>query len=171
MRQHLETTLSPNFLAFKQWMKINTLEDKYTESIYNTATISDPNTTTNIEEILGRKEEEAWRKSSKSEINNFLKRGSLEKFMRREAHSKGREIIPFRWVFEIKHKVNNTIRYKTRLCVKGFHQVERINYIKSFSPVAISSRIAILLSTKLHLKNHEWIFEMLTLKYFFWTQN
>ena len=92
------------------------------ELIFNTSTTSDPGTSTSMQEALDGTDKESWKQSAKSEIENFLKRGSWEKVERKEAISKGRKIIPYKWVFKIKHKLNNTIRYKMRLCVKGFHQ-------------------------------------------------
>ena len=94
------------------------------------------------------------------EIENFPKRESREKVSRNEAVQHRSKIIPCKWVFKIKHKFNNTIRYKARLCVKGFHQVAVVDYTKSFSPVANSSTIAILLSTTLHMEDQGWTCKM-----------
>ena len=65
--------------------QINTSENEEIESIYNTATISDPNTPSNIEEALRENEKEAWKKLEELKINNFMKRGSWEKVSREEA--------------------------------------------------------------------------------------
>ena len=56
-------------------------------------------------------------------------------------------------MFKIKHKLNNTIRYKTS-------QVPGVDCTKSFSPVASSSTIAILLLTTLHIEDQGWTCEM-----------
>ena len=68
------------------------------------------------------------KKSAELEINNFMKRGSSEKVSREEAELEGRKIIPCKWVFIIKHEIDNTVRYETRLHVKGFHQVSGVDY-------------------------------------------
>ena len=94
------------------------------------------------------------------EIKNFMKRGSWEKVVREEAESEGRKIIPCKWLIKIKRELYNTVRYKTRLCVKGVHQVLGIDYTESFSPVANMSTIAILLLSTLHMENHRWIYKM-----------
>ena len=92
-------------------------------------------------------------KIKKSEIENFLNRGSWEKVSRKEAPIEGRRIILYKLESKFKHKLNDTIRYKTRLCVKGFHQVPGMDYTSSFSPVASSSEISIPLSTMLKIKD------------------
>ena len=86
-----------------------------------------------------------------------MKRGLWEKVSREEAELAGRKIIPCKWVFKIKHELNN---YKTRLCVKRSHQVPGVDYTKLFSPVANMSTIAILLLTTLHMEDHGWICKM-----------
>ena len=63
------------------------------------------------------------KKSVEVEINNFIKRGSWEKVSREKAKSESRKIIPCKWVFKIKYELDNTVRYKTSLCVNRFHQV------------------------------------------------
>ena len=94
------------------------------------------------------------KKSAESEINNIMKRGSWKEVSREEAELAGRKIITCTWVFKIKHELNNTVRYKTRLCVNGFHQVPGVDYTESCSPVASQSTISILLLTTLHMEDH-----------------
>ena len=57
-------------------------EDEQMESVHNIATISDPNTPSNIKEALRGNEKEAWKKSAELDINNFMKRGSWGKVSR-----------------------------------------------------------------------------------------
>ena len=42
------------------WISNNISENEQVESVYNTATILDPNTPSNIEEALRGNEKEAW---------------------------------------------------------------------------------------------------------------
>ena len=50
---------------------------------------------------------------------------------------KGRVPIPCRWVYDLKRNVKNQIeRFKARLVVQGFRQVEGIDFQKTFSSVA-----------------------------------
>ena len=56
------------------------------------------------------------------------------------------------------------MRYKTRFCVKGFHQLLDVDYTESFSPVANSSTITILLSSTLYWESKGWICEIFDVK-------
>ena len=51
------------------------------------------------------------------------------------------------------------VRYKTRLCVKGFHQVPGVDYTELYSPVVNMSTIGILLLATLHMEDHGRICE------------
>ena len=62
-----------------------------------------------MQEAINGREKEAWKSLVKSEIVNFLKRGSWKKASGEEAKSKGRKIIPSKWVFKIIHELNNTV--------------------------------------------------------------
>ena len=84
----------------------------------------------------------------------------MGKVSREEAELEGRKIIPWKWVFKIKHELDNTVRYKKRLCIKGLHQVPRVDYTESFSPGTNTSTISILLLTTLYMEDYGWICEM-----------
>ena len=95
MRHELKTDLNPEYFTPKHATRrstdndeIHILEDEQIESVYNTAIISDPNTPLNIDEALKGKEKDAWRKPAELEINNFIKRGSWEKFLEKKPSQK-----------------------------------------------------------------------------------
>ena len=51
--------------------------------------------------------------------------------------SKNKSIVGLRWIFKVKHVVDRGIeKYKAKFVVKGFSQVEGIDYEKTFTPVA-----------------------------------
>ena len=113
--------------------------------IYSTAIISDPGEPNTIWEALNGDDKEQWLPSIKSEVMNFIKRKSWEYVSITEPKDKGRKLIPCKWVFKIKDEQDGSKRYKSRLCVKGFHQIPGVDYTESFSPVATESTINILL--------------------------
>jgi hypothetical protein len=47
---------------------------------------------------------------------------------------KGRKLVRCKWVYIINYASNGSVeRHKAQLVAKGFSQVERIDYIKTFS--------------------------------------
>jgi hypothetical protein len=58
-----------------------------------------------------------------------------------------RKLVRCRWVYGTKSTLNKHIsRYKSRLVVKGFHQVHGIYYDDTFTPVAKMDSIRLTLS-------------------------
>ena len=104
MLQKLQTNLNPSFSRLRHKVRQpRTLNQVYKtqEFIFNASTTSDPGTPTSLQEALDGTDKESWKQSAKSEIENFLKRGSWEKAERNEAISKGRKIRRCKWVFKL----------------------------------------------------------------------
>ena len=131
-----------------------------THFVHNTAVTSDPGEPKTINEALSEKNRHLWEPSAKAEIENFLKRQSWEFVDKDIAIKANRKIIPLKWVFKIKNEQDGTKRYKTRLCVKGFHQVPGVDYTESFSPVATESTIHLVIAYTLYKYNEGWRCEM-----------
>ena len=89
---------------------------------------------------------------------------ALEKNGTWDVIQKPNEKIPVgcKWVFTIKYKTNGSIEcYKMRLVAKGFTQTYRINYQKTFTPVAKINTVRVLLSLVVNL---DWLLQQLDVK-------
>ena len=75
---------------------------------------------------------------------------------------KGRKIVRCKWVYRTKYASNGSVeRHKAQLVVKGFSQVERIDYNKTFAPVEKMNSIRLVLSLS---TSHKWEVHQMNVK-------
>ena len=84
------------------------------------------------------------------EISALVRRGTWD-IVYRPADA---NVVSCRWVFTIKYNPDETVnRYKARLVVRGFSQVQGIDYEETFSPIVRVNSIGIFLSMAV---NYAW---------------
>lgn len=95
----------------------------------NLVELSEPMT---YEEAVTGENAEQWGRAIKEELRAHDKNGTW----RLTTLPKGKSTIGYKWVFKIKGTSSeNNLRYKARLCAKGFTQKPGIDYKEVFSPV------------------------------------
>ena len=77
---------------------------------------------------------------------------------REKAISEGANIIDTVWAFKRKRYPDGTVKkLKARLCVRGFQQIEGVDYDDTYSPVVAwsTARLLLILSTLQNLKTKQ----------------
>jgi len=82
-----------------------------------------------------------WQEAMRQEYASLIKNNRFT--LVSEANS---QPIGCKWVYKTKQNPNGTIRYKARLVIKGYEQVEGINFDETYAPVGTKSTLRYLLS-------------------------
>jgi hypothetical protein len=78
----------------------------------------------------------------------------------------GKKILKVKGVFKKKDEQDGSIRYKSRIVMKGYLQIPGVDYTESFAPVATGTTIHLLLAMALYRQEEDWMVECLDMRYF-----
>jgi hypothetical protein len=85
-----------------------------------------------VEEVLKNEDAKKWEIAMQEKYNSFVMNNTWSLV----PLPKGRKPISCKWVFKIKHGVNDEVkRYKARLVARGFTQTFGVNYNETFAPI------------------------------------
>jgi hypothetical protein len=91
-----------------------------------------------------------WQEAMRQEYASLKKNNTFTPVPQCDANS---EPIDCKWVYKTKNNPNSTLRYKARLVIKGYKQVEGVNFDETYAPVGNMSTLRYLLSFMAH---NEW---------------
>ena len=78
-----------------------------------------------------------------------------------------RQAIENKWIFKKKTDTNGNVTvYKARLVVKGFRQVQGVDYDEIFSSVAMLKSVGIMLALAAFMKSGRWMSKQVSLPVF-----
>ncbi|CAO1634461.1 unnamed protein product [Jaminaea pallidilutea] len=103
------------------------------------------------QEALQSADAHHWKAAIQSELDSLVKNNTWTK----TDLPSGRTAITNKWLFKIKRDHTGAIvRYKARLVVRGFSQIEGLDYHETFAPVSRLSSLRVFLAVCLQLKLH-----------------
>ena len=94
-------------------------------------------------EAMRGEEATEWKKAADEEMQSLLEQGTWQLVER----PRGRKVIGVKWVFKKKRDAEGKIaRFKGRLGVKGYSQVEGVDYGETYAPVGSFTSARMLLA-------------------------
>ena len=94
------------------------------------------------EDAIRSNESKLWCNAMEDEYKSLITNKTWELTERPQ-----KNILRNRWVYRIKRGSNNKIeRYKARLVVKGFQQIEGLDYVETFAPVVRFDSVRLILA-------------------------
>lgn len=113
------------------------LSNKFQSFISSISTIPEPHS------YAEAVKHDCWKEAMKAELEAL----NLNQTWTLTSLPPNKHVTGCRWVYKIKYHVNGSIeRYKTRLVAKGYTQMEGLDYIATFSPVAKLTTVRLLLA-------------------------
>ncbi len=107
-----------------------------------------------LDEALHSPERDSWMSAAKQELDSMNKRGTWSLV----DLPPGRRVVDNVWVFKRKlGPLGEILRYKARLCARGFSQTKGLDFEDTFSPVAAfrSLRIVLALAAQFDLQLYQ----------------
>jgi hypothetical protein len=138
------------------------------ENDHEASFISDP---TSYQEAMNGPHREEWKRATIEEWNAILENDTFEVFSncRLKPNPNGRTMdaedytpiqVPFgtktigsKWVYRTKRNPDGSTRYKVRLVVKGWQQIQGVDYNETFAPVSKLTTFRLLLAM---CSSHKW---------------
>ena len=114
---------------------------------------------TNYEEAMMSPESGKWLEAMKSEMGSMYDNQVWTLVDLPE----GRKAVENKWIFKKKTDVDGNVTvYKARLVVKGFRQIQGVDYDETFSPVAMLKSVRILLAIAAFFDYEIWQMDVKT---------
>ncbi|MCP4127476.1 MAG: DDE-type integrase/transposase/recombinase [Gammaproteobacteria bacterium] len=119
------------------------------KSIYANAAIEMQRVPLDLNEAMGSPERDLWRVAVEKELNNYKSRGGLRS-IRRSDIPHGATILDMKQVLKRTKISEREYKYKFRLAVRGFKQIEGLDYTDTYSPTVMVKTVMVVLHLAAH---------------------
>ena len=128
----------------------NNLQNKQDYFIFSNELVQKPNNPETYLQAINSPDADKWIEAMESEMDGLISRETYHLVPKKP----NMKIITLKWVYVMKqNEKGEIVRYKARLCARGFNLKPGFDFDSSFSPVARMSslRLFLALCVKLHL--------------------